>query len=105
MASKPDLLGVEEAAQQLGVSTSTVWRLIRRGALSSVRKGGRRLVPGRALTGAARKAGRGEIPPFTREHPIFRLAGAYRSDGKGPGSSDKQAVLLTGEVERQTSGE
>jgi excisionase family DNA binding protein len=38
----PSLVSVVEAGRALGVSLSTVWRLIRRGALPSVRRGGRR---------------------------------------------------------------
>lgn len=83
---------VEEAGRALGVSRSTVWRLIQRGALATVRRGGRRLVPASALrTRAARTAG--EVPAFSSDHPIFRLVGAGRGGGKAPGARDKHAIV------------
>jgi excisionase family DNA binding protein len=85
------LLSVEEASRRLGVSLSTVWRRIRRGELASVRKGGRRWVPARSIERAGSPTE--QIPPITPDHPIFRLAGAYRSGGKGAGSGDKHAIL------------
>ncbi|MEK6607857.1 MAG: helix-turn-helix domain-containing protein [Myxococcota bacterium] len=86
------LVSVAQAADSLGVSLSTVWRRIGTGTLPSVRSGGRRLVPERALKSAAM----GEIeqiPPFTMDHPMWRLMGAYRSGGEGPGARDKHAIL------------
>ena len=91
--SEPPLLTVEAASRRLGVSESTVWRLVRRGAVRSVRQGGRRLISEESL-GRWKDAGRGAtIPPFTRESPIFRMVGAGRSGGEGPGSDDKYGIL------------
>ena len=45
--AESELFDVEEAGRALGVSVSTVWRMIRSGRLASVRKRGRRLIPGR----------------------------------------------------------
>jgi excisionase family DNA binding protein len=91
------LATVVEAGQLLGVSTSTVWRLLRRGALPSVRSGGRRLIPRRELVGGRREAAAGvaiaEIPPFASDHPILRMVGAARGGGSLPGARDKHAIL------------
>jgi excisionase family DNA binding protein len=86
-------VSVEEAGQALGVSPSTVWRMIRRGALPSVRHRGRRLVLAHGLTSGARRRSRQEILPLTRDHPIFRLVGAGRGGGGSPGARDKHALL------------
>ena len=86
-------VSVEEAGRALGVSPSTVWRMIRRGSLPSVRHRGRRLVLPEGLTSRARRSAREEIPPLTRDHPIFRLVGAGRGGGSGPGARDKHALL------------
>ena len=88
------LMTVEEAGRALGVSRSTIWRLIKRGELPSVRRGGRRLVP----ADAARKRPRhgrspAGIPPLTEDHPIFRLVGAGRGGGNAPGARTKHAIL------------
>ena len=92
-AANPKLLSVTEAGQALGVSESTVWRLIRRGALTSVRRGGRRLIPDHALVrGAGRRADEA-VPPLAEDHPIFRLVGAGRGGGNAPGARDKHAIL------------
>jgi excisionase family DNA binding protein len=88
----PALVSVAEAGRELGVSLSTVWRLIRRGALPSVRRGGRRWVPERALRSQLARP-QGKVPPLGPEHPIFRLAGAGRSGGRGPGARAKHAIL------------
>lgn len=97
MAARGDrqaaVLTVTEAGQELGVSLSTVWRMIRSGRLPSYRKGGRRWVPRRDLYSRAVRRHVERIPRFTKDHPIFRLAGAYRSGGVGPGSEDKHAIL------------
>lgn len=94
MGEPADLLTVGEAGEFLGVSDSTVWRLIRRGALPSVRRKGRRLIPRSALAAEkGAKRGKAEIPPLTEDHPIFRLVGAGRSGGHGPGARDKHAIL------------
>ena len=85
---------VDEAGRALGVSRSTVWRLIQRGALPSVRRGGRRLVPADAARRRPRRsAAPASIPPLTEDHPIFRLVGAGRGGGKAPGARDKHAIL------------
>jgi excisionase family DNA binding protein len=86
------LLTVEEAGRRLGVSRSTIWRRIQRGELKTVTRGGRRLVHaprGGVSTTAARRG----IPPFTDDHPIFRLAGAGRGGRVPPGARDKHAIL------------
>ncbi|MBI2970299.1 MAG: helix-turn-helix domain-containing protein [Gammaproteobacteria bacterium] len=77
----------------LGVSESTVWRMIRRGALPSIRRQGRRLVPRRALEKGALKMKGDKVPPFTEENAIFRLIGAGRSGGRAPGARDKHTIL------------
>lgn len=94
MAIRDDeqLVDVPEAGRVLGVSESTIWRMIRRGALPSIRKGGRRLVPRRALEGTTRQAAE-PVPAFTADNPIFRLIGAGRSGGRVPGARDKHAVI------------
>jgi excisionase family DNA binding protein len=93
MARRPTaILGPSDAALRLGVSLSTVWRRIRDGSLPSLRKGGRRMIPESALD-SFRPSGPRALAPFTHEHPIFRLAGAFRGGGKRPGSSEKHALL------------
>jgi excisionase family DNA binding protein len=42
-------LTVDETAAALGLSRPTIWRMIRRGELQSVKVGGRRLIPVAAL--------------------------------------------------------
>ena len=86
------VMTVEEAGRALGVSRSTVWRLIQRGDLPSVRRRGRRLVPVSAIRKGARRQ-TGQLPPFSHDHPMFRLAGAGRGGGRTPGARDKHAVL------------
>ena len=87
------LMTVEEAGRALGVSRSTVWRLIQRGELPTVRRGGRRLVQATGLRkGTARGRAPG-IPAFSEDHPIFRLVGAGGGGGKAPGARDKHAIL------------
>ncbi len=90
----PDkLVGVSKVASELGVSLSTVWRMIRRGDLPSLRQAGRRVVPRAEVAAASGRTRRSRAKPFTLDHPMWRLAGAYRS-GKGkPDSSDKHAIL------------
>ena len=92
--SSSGLVTVEEAGRRLDVSVSTIWRMLRRGALPSVHKAGRRLVPVRALTTVARTAGGDAAPaPLGEDHPIFGLIGAARSGGRRPGARDKHAIL------------
>src|SRR6266496_5379768 len=71
-----EMITVEEAGRALGVSRSTVWRLIQRGDLPSVRRRGRRLVPAIAVHTRTRRARTAGIPPFSHNHPMFRLVGA-----------------------------
>lgn len=87
------LMTVEEAGRALGVSRSTVWRLIQRGELPSVRRGGRRLVQATALRKRATRGLAGDIPAFSDDHPIFRLVGAGRGGGRTPGARDKHAIV------------
>ena len=87
------LVGIVEAGRALGVSRSAIWRLIRRGELPSIRRGGRRLIPSTALHTEARRKKKQQIPPFRRDHPMFRLVGAGRSGGRRPGARDKHAIL------------
>jgi excisionase family DNA binding protein len=87
------LMTVEEAGRALGVSRSTVWRLIQRGELPSVRRGGRRLVQAAALRKRGTRGPAGAIPAFSEDHPIFRLVGAGRGGGRAPGARDKHAIL------------
>lgn len=87
------MLTVSEAGRALGVSLSTVWRMIRRGTLPSIRKGGRRLVPAGALRSRFPALQEQKVPPLGKDHPIFRLMGAGRSGGKAPGAREKHAIL------------
>jgi excisionase family DNA binding protein len=89
----PKLVSVSAASQALGVSESTIWRLIRRGALASVRRAGRRLIPRDALRRGTAPSGGSTAPPFDENHPIFRLVGAGRGGGQSPGARDKHAIL------------
>ena len=87
------MVTVEEAGRTLGVSRSTVWRLIQRGDLPSVRRRGRRLVPASAIHTRVRRRQTARIPPFSHDHPMFRLVGAGRGGGRTPGARDKHAIL------------
>jgi excisionase family DNA binding protein len=87
------MITVEEAGRQLGVSRSTVWRLIQRGDLPSVRRSGRRLIPATAVQRRTRRQRTAGIPPFSHDHPMFRLVGAGRGGGRTPGARDKHAIL------------
>ncbi len=87
------MMTVSETGRALGVSLSTVWRMIRRGELPSVRRGGRRYVPKRALPGVAKPRERRDVPALDHRHPIFRLVGAGHSGGAVPGARDKHAIL------------
>jgi excisionase family DNA binding protein len=88
-----EMLSVDEAGRQLGVSRSTVLRLIKRGDLPSITRGGRRLVPAGALRRRSRAPAAARIPPLTEDHPIFRLVGAGRGGRTVPGARDKHAIL------------
>ena len=93
MAAVRSRMSVAEAGRTLGVSVSTIWRMIRRGDLPSLRHRGRRLVLTQALTARTASAQGGEIPPFTHDHPIFRLIGAGRGGGHAPGARDKHTLV------------
>ena len=93
MAAVRSGMSVAEAGRALGVSVSTVWRMIRRGDLPSVRHRGRRLVLRHALAARTARARGAEVPPFTRDHPIFRLVGAGHGGGDTPGARDKHALV------------
>jgi excisionase family DNA binding protein len=84
---------IDQAIQALGVSRSTLWRRLQRGDLPSVRRGGRRLVRLTTTRKTTHGKAKGDIPPFTENHPIFRLMGAGRSGGQSPGARDKHAIL------------
>jgi len=87
------LVTIDEAGHVLGVSRSTVCRLIQRGDLASVRRAGRRLIPLTALRTRIRRRYSTRVPAFSDDHPIFRLVGAGRGGGKMPGARDKHAIL------------
>jgi excisionase family DNA binding protein len=87
------LITVLEAGRALGVSRSTVWRLIQRGELQSVRRGGRRMILATAVRDRARRRRPAGIPAFSHDHPLFRLVGAGRGGGRTPGARDKHAIL------------
>src|SRR5204862_5862758 len=83
------MVTVDEAGRALGVSRSTVWRLIQRGDLPSVRRGGRRLVPAIAVQTRIRRRRTERIPPFSHDYLMFRLVRAGRDGGRAPGARDK----------------
>ena len=83
--TRPSPVSVANAGHLLGVSPSTIWRMIRRG--------GRRLVPADALRAGLIRTRRDSVPPLGKDHPIFRLVGAGRSGGNPPGARDKHAIL------------
>jgi hypothetical protein len=70
-----------------------VWRLIQRGELPSVRRGGRRLVAADATRVRKRRSPVANVPALTDDHPIFRLVGAGRGGGNPPGARDKHGIL------------
>ena len=88
-----EMVSVDEAGRALGVSRSTVWRLIQRGDLPSVRRGGRRLVSAAAIQTRTRRRQAARIPRFSHDHPMFRLVGAGRGGGRTPGARNKHAIL------------
>lgn len=88
-----DMISVDQVCRALGVSRSTVWRLIQRGDIPSIRRGGRRLVPAAALQAQSRRNQKARIPDFSHDHPIFKLVGAGRGGGVKPGASDKHGIL------------
>jgi excisionase family DNA binding protein len=93
MGVAAEMVSVEQAGRALGVSRSTIWRLIQRGELPSVRRNGRRLVPVSAVRARTRRRTTARIPALSHDHPIFRLVGAGRGGGRAPGARDKHAIL------------
>lgn len=87
-----NLATVKEATEALGISRSTLWRRIRSGDISTISRGGRRLVQLSSRRTPARAKFGEDLPPFTESHPMFRLVGAGRGGGK-PGARDKHAIL------------
>jgi excisionase family DNA binding protein len=87
------LVSVEAAGRALGVSRSTIWRMIQRGTLPSVRQRGRRLVRVSALENRKTSRPSRQLRALTLDHPIFRLVGAGRGGGQAPGARDKHAIL------------
>ena len=96
VAMAANFLTIDECGQALGVSRSTVWRLVQCGNLPTVRRARRRLVPATALKTRLRRQHGTHIPEFTDRHPVFRLVGAGRGGGAIPGARDKYAVLDEG---------
>src|SRR2546421_10417044 len=88
-------LTIDQVARRLGVSESTVWRLVRRATLVTTKLRGRRMIAATSLHALAREGIQRdtELNILTLEHPLFRLAGKFRSSGRGPGSSDKHHYL------------
>lgn len=90
------LLSPADFASASGISLSTVWRKLRRRELPSVKRGGKRLIPADAVV--ARVAG---PRLFDDSHPMWKLVGAARSGGAGPGSSDKHFHLAEADASRR----
>ena len=86
-------MAVPEAAAELHVSESTVWRLLRAGELASVVESGRRRILRSAIERRVRQRAAGTLQPLGPTHPLWRWVGAARSGGQGPGSEDKYGVL------------
>jgi excisionase family DNA binding protein len=89
---KTAFLSVQETADVLKVSESTVWRWLRHGELGSVQHSGRRLVSSRDVARRSRALS-SKLRPLTKDHPMWKLIGAFKSGGAGPGSGDKHALL------------
>ncbi|MBL8949754.1 MAG: helix-turn-helix domain-containing protein [Myxococcaceae bacterium] len=83
-----DLLSPAEFAVASGISLSTVWRMLRRRELPSVKRGGKRLISSEAVVKPSSEPRR-----LGDDHPIWKLVGAAKSGGAGRGSSDKHAYL------------
>ena len=88
-----ETMAVTEAAAELRVSESTIWRLLRAGELASVVESGRRRVVRSAVERRVHRRPEGTLKPLTATHPLWRFVGAGRSGGRGPGSEDKYGVL------------
>jgi len=89
-------LTIQQVARRLAVSESTVWRLLRRAPLASAKVRGRRVVAATSVHALARDATKpatAQFPPLSLDDALFRLAGKFRSNGRGPGSSDKHRYL------------
>lgn len=90
-------LTLSDTVRRLGVSESTVWRLLRRGALVSTKVRGRRQIAATSVYSVARGYRPTEdsqgLRPMALEDALFRLAGRFSSGGRGPGSSDKHLYL------------
>jgi excisionase family DNA binding protein len=91
-SSKTTLKTAADAGKDLGVSLATVWRMIRRGELPTVRVGRRRYVDTRALKARIRRNEPERLRPFDMDNAIWKLVGAYRSEG-ALSSQDKHALL------------
>jgi excisionase family DNA binding protein len=87
------MISVSAAAEELGVSLSTVWRMIRRGELPTVRVGRRRFLARSALSEKRIRQPAQKPAPFGPDHPFWGFIGAYRSGGAKPGARDKHALL------------
>lgn len=87
-------LTLKDAADRLGVSRTTLFRMLLRGELGTIRRGRFRLVSERSIRD---RLARSEVrfPVYTEGHPFRELIGKFRSVGRGPGSSDKYAVLFS----------
>jgi excisionase family DNA binding protein len=90
---RKSLISVSAAADQLGVSLSTVWRMIRRGELLTVRVGRRRFLATSALSEKRVSPPARKLKPFGPAHPFWRFIGAARGGRQGPGARDKHAIL------------
>lgn len=84
-----ETMAVTEAAAELRVSESTVWRLLRAGELTSVVESGRRRILRSAIERRVHQRSEGRLEPLSSTHPLWRWVGAARSGGRGPGSEDK----------------
>jgi excisionase family DNA binding protein len=102
---RKSLISVSAAAEELGVSLSTVWRMIRRGELLTVRVGRRRFLTTSALSEKRVSPPAQRLKPFGSDHPMWHLIGAFRSGGAGPGSGDKYAILYDDEASRTVGRE
>src|SRR5689334_6277326 len=93
--SAGQLLTPAEFARASGASLSTVWRRLRANQLPSIKRKGRRFIPISALQREVEAKS-----PVTADHPIWKLVGAGKSGGQGPGSSDKYRVLADERLRR-----
>ncbi|TMA30696.1 MAG: helix-turn-helix domain-containing protein [Deltaproteobacteria bacterium] len=94
---------------RLGVSESTVRRLLRREPLPSVKVGGRRRVAASALRAVAHTADRvtraADVAALTIDDPLFELAaqgqrrGSHRRDGRTAG---RDGLVTEGQPARRS---